>query len=53
MADEKNDSRYPAKRYHATKNPRYVQNEAEEADLGPGWFDSPKTAAAAKTGKKE
>ncbi len=37
---------YPAKRYHATKDPVYVQSAEEEAALGKDWFDSPKKAAA-------
>lgn len=37
--------KYPAKRYSRTGDTRYVQNEAEEKALGPGWFDSPKKAA--------
>ena len=37
---------YPAKRYHATDEPRYVRNEAEDKALGAGWFDSPKAAKA-------
>jgi hypothetical protein len=40
-------SRYPGKRYHATEPARYVQNEADDAALGAGWFDSPEKAAAA------
>ena len=36
---------FPSKRYHATKDPMYVQNEADVAALGPGWTDSPETAA--------
>lgn len=47
MADVK-DPRYPGKRYHATKDPVYVQNADEDKALGAGWFDSPKAAAAKK-----
>jgi hypothetical protein len=44
MADPQ---KYPAKRYHATEAPRYVQDEAEDKALGKGWFGSPKKAAEA------
>lgn len=49
MADtstETQDPRYPGKRYHATKGICYVQDEAADKALGPGWYDSPKKAAA-------
>lgn len=39
---------YPKKRYHATKDPVYVQSEAEEKSLGSGWHDSPKAAKTVK-----
>lgn len=53
MPDEKPAERqpYPAKRYHATEAPRYVQNADEDKALGKGWFDSPKKAAAASAPK--
>ena len=37
---------YPCWRYHATEEPRRVVDEAGEAALGPGWYDSPAKAAA-------
>jgi hypothetical protein len=40
---------YPAKRYHATEAPCYVQNADEAALLGPGWFDDPTKAALSLT----
>lgn len=43
---------YPAKRYPVTGDPKYVQNAADDAALGKGWFDSPKKAAA-KAGKAD
>jgi hypothetical protein len=44
--------RYPGKRYHATEPPVYVQDEAADRALGPGWTDSPKTAAAVEAKPK-
>jgi len=32
---------YPAWRYHADQPPRMVDDEAEDAALGAGWFDNP------------
>jgi hypothetical protein len=34
---------YPAWRYHATEVARFVQNADEDAQLGPGWFDQPRS----------
>jgi hypothetical protein len=33
--------KYPGYRYHPTAGKRLVANEAEEAELGRGWSDSP------------
>lgn len=33
--------KYPGWRYHPTEKARIVQNEAEAAELGPGWSDTP------------
>lgn len=32
---------YPSYRYHATEEPRIVQDADEEKALGAGWADSP------------
>ena len=44
---------YPAKRYHARKPAVYVQNEAEDRDLGPGWADHPSAFATPNPSKRE
>jgi hypothetical protein len=35
---------YPKRMYHATEQPRTVQSEREEKDLGPEWADHPDKA---------
>ena len=32
---------FPSTRYHPTKPARIVQSPADEAELGPGWRDTP------------
>lgn len=39
--------RFPHWKYHAVKGQRLVNNEAEEAALGPDWYESPADAADA------
>ena len=55
MADQKTPPKvfkaYPAKRYHATQAPVYVQTEAEDRELGPGWGDHPSKAKPPKPPK--
>lgn len=41
--------KFPGWRYHPTDGKRLVANEAEEAELGKGWSDSPATEPVADT----
>ena len=45
--------KYPAKRYAANGDTKYVHSAEEEAALGKGWFDSPKKAAKPAKADKE
>lgn len=40
---------YPSYRYHATEDPRIVNDEAEDKALGKGWADSPAKVSAEPT----
>ena len=39
---------YPAWRYHAELPPKLVEDDAEDAALGEGWFDNPLLKVAEK-----
>ena len=41
MAEEVKDTRYPAWKYHATKEPRVVYSEEEDMALGKDWSNVP------------
>lgn len=44
---------HPCIRYHPEHAPRRCENAAEEAALGPGWYDTPAKFPPASTGSAD